>query len=31
MAKKNTNSKTVDALKHDEAKRKNIPPLNTSR
>ena len=25
MAKKNTNSKTVEALKHDEAKRKNIP------
>jgi adenine-specific DNA-methyltransferase len=25
VAKKNTNSKTVEALKHDEAKRKNIP------
>ena len=25
MAKKSTNSKTVEALKHDEAKRKNIP------
>jgi len=25
VAKKNTNPKTVEALKHDEAKRKNIP------
>jgi adenine-specific DNA-methyltransferase len=27
MAKKSNSAKTVDALKHDEAKRKNIPTV----